>query len=187
MNVVNFGLIPKQRSRHHDQVRKRRKQTMIHHISIAVRNPLHVADVLAEILEGQVFPAPPDFPKNARVVFPGDEHGTLIEVLPYGTELRPGDSEAGMRAGVEPNSSFGAIHAYISVKISAEQLLRVGARERWLTRRCNRGPFELIEFWIENWLLIEFAPPEMSAQYVGLMTDPEALQAAMAELTANRR
>ena len=80
-----------------------------------------------------------------------------------------------MRAGVEPNSSFVAIHAYISVNISAEQLLRIGDRERWLTRCCNRGPFELIEF----------APPEMSAQYVGLLTNPEALQAAMAELTAN--
>ena len=90
-----------------------------------------------------------------------------------------------MRAGVEPNSSFVAIHAYISVKISAEQLLHIGARERWLTRRCNRGPFELIEFWIENQLLIEFATPEMLAQYVGLLTDPEALQAAIAELTAN--
>ena len=158
---------------------------MIHHISIAVRNPLRVADVLAEILEGQVLSAPPNFPKDSRVVFPGDEHGTLIEVLPYGTELRPDDSEAGMRAGVEPNSSFVATHAYISVNISAEQLLRIGDRERWLTRLCNRGPFELIEFWIENWLLIEFAPPEMSAQYVSLLTNPEALQAAIAELTAN--
>jgi hypothetical protein len=158
---------------------------MIHHISIAVRNSLRVADVLAEILEGQVLPAPPNFPKDSRIVFPGDEHGTLIEVLPYGTELRPDGSEAGMRAGAEPNSSFVANHAYISVNISAEQLLRIGDREKWLTRRCNRGPFELIEFWIENWLLIEFATPEMSAQYVGLLTNPEALQAAMAELTSN--
>ena len=158
---------------------------MIHHISIAVRNPLRVADVLAEILEGQVLPAPPNFPKDSRVVFAGDEHGTLIEVLPYGTELRPDESEAAMRAGAELNSSFVAIHAYISVNINAEQLLHIGARESWLTRCCNRGPFELIEFWIENRLLIEFATPEMLAQYVGFLTNPEALQAAMAELTAN--
>jgi hypothetical protein len=158
---------------------------MIHHISIAVRDPLRVAEVLAEILEGQVLSAPPNFPKDSRVVFPGDEHGTLIEALPYGTELRPDDCEAGMRAGVEPNSSFVATHAYISVNISAEQLLRIGAREGWLTRRCNRGPFELIELWIENRLMIEFAPPEMSAQYIGLLTDPEALRAAIAELNVN--
>jgi hypothetical protein len=158
---------------------------MIHHISIAVRNPQCVAGVLAEILEGQNVSAPPNFPEGSRVVFPGDEHGTLIEVLPYGTELHPDDAEAGWRAGVEPNSSFIAIHAYISVKISAEQLQRIGAREGWLTRRCHHGPFELIEFWIENRLLIEFATPEMSAQYVSLLTNPEALRAVIAELNVN--
>src|SRR5262245_66509626 len=91
---MNFGVIPEQGSRNDNQVGERRKQTMIRHISIAVRNPLRVADVLAEILEGQVLPAPPNFPKDSLVVFPGDEHGTLIEVLPYGTELLPGDFEA---------------------------------------------------------------------------------------------
>jgi hypothetical protein len=154
---------------------------MIHHISIAVRDPLRVAGVLAEILEGQVLHAPPNFPRDTRVVLPGDEHGTLIEVLPYGTELRPDDTEAGWRAGVEPNSSFVAIHAYISVNISAEQIQRIGAREGWLTRGCNHGPFKVIEFWIENRLLIEFATPEMSAQYIGFLTNPEALRAAVAE------
>jgi hypothetical protein len=158
---------------------------MIHHISIAVRDPLRVAGVLAEIIEGQVLPAPPDFPKDSRIVFSGDEHGTAIEALPYGTELHPDDRGAGLLAGVEPNSSFVATHAYISVNVSAEQLLRIGAREGWLTRRCNHGPFEVIEFWIENRLLIEFAPPEMSAQYVGLLTNPEFLRAAIAELYAN--
>src|SRR5215510_13154965 len=100
MNTVTFGVILDQRSRLDEQVRERKKQTMIHHISIAVRNPLRVAEFLAEIMEGQVLPAPPNFPKDSRIVFPGDEHGTLIEALPYGTELRPDDSETGMRAGV---------------------------------------------------------------------------------------
>lgn len=152
---------------------------MIHHISIAVKNPQRVAGVLAEIMEGQVYSAPPGFPVDARIVFSGDEHGTLIEVLPYGTELHPNDAQAGWRAGGEPNSSFVASHAYISVNLDADQLLRIGAREEWLARRCNRGPFELIELWLENRILIEFATPEMSAQYVGLLTDPEAMRAVM--------
>lgn len=29
---------------------------MIHHISISVKNPQHVAEVLAEVLNGQAFP-----------------------------------------------------------------------------------------------------------------------------------
>ena len=159
---------------------------MIHHISIAVRNPIHVAGVLAEIMGADVFPAPPNFPKDARFVYPGDEHGTLIEVLPYGTEMRPDEPEAGFHAGAEPNSSFVATHAYVSVNLTGEELLRIGEREGWLTRRCDRGPFELIECWIENRLMIEFATPEMTAQYLGLLTNPEAMRAAIAELTANR-
>ena len=67
---------------------------------------------------------------------------------------------------------------------------KIGERESWRTLRCWRGPpghpaFELIEFWIENRLLIEFATPQMRGQYIGLLTNPEALRAAMAELTAN--
>jgi hypothetical protein len=44
---------------------------MIHHISIAVRNPLRVADVLAEILEGQVLSAPPQFSERLAHRFSG--------------------------------------------------------------------------------------------------------------------
>jgi len=86
---------------------------------------------------------------------------------------------------VPTNSSFVATHAYISVNITAEQILRIGEREGWLTRRCNRGLFELIECWIENRLMIEFATPEMSSQYVSFLTNQEAVQAALAELTPN--
>ena len=110
----------------------------------------------------------------------------MIEVLPYGTELRPDNPEADFHTDVEPNSSFVATHAYISVNITGDQLLRIGEREGWLTRPCDRGLFELFECWIENRLMIEFETPELTAQYVGFMTNPEALQAALAELTPNR-
>jgi hypothetical protein len=158
---------------------------MIHHISIAVRNPIHVADVLAEILEARAVPAPPNFPEGSRFVFPGDEHGTMLEVLPYGAEIRPDDPEAGFHTEIEPNSSYVATHAYISINKSAEELLRIGEREGWLTRRCNRGLFELIECWIENRLMIEFAPPEMASQYLGFFTNPDAVREALAHSTAN--
>jgi hypothetical protein len=158
---------------------------MIHHISFAVRNPIHVADVLAEILDAQVAPAPPNFPKGSRFVIPGDAHGTLLEVLPYGSELRPDDPEAGFYTDVEPNSSFVATHAYISINKSEEELMRIGEREGWLTRRCDRGLFELIELWIENRLMLELAPPKMASQYLGFFSNPEAVQAAIAELSAN--
>ncbi len=66
---------------------------------------------------------------------------------------------------------------------STDELLAIGARAGWLTRLCERGPFALIECWIENRQLIEFATPEMAAQYLNLFTNPTALRAAMADLS----
>jgi len=159
---------------------------MIHHISLSAKNPPHVAKVLAEIVGGRVIPAPPNFPPDSYFILVGDEHGTLFEVLPYGTELRPDEGEAGFHTDREPNSPFVASHAYISVPASREQIERIGERENWLTRYCNRGPFELIECWIENRQMLELAPPEMTAGYLGFFTHPEAVQMAIAKLNEAR-
>ena len=64
---------------------------MIHHLSISAQNPQHVAQVLAEILQGQ--PKPYPFNPGGDIIFPFDEYGTEIEVYPLGTEIVPGDSE----------------------------------------------------------------------------------------------
>lgn len=156
---------------------------MIHHISLNAKDSLHVADVLAEVLDGKVVPAPPNFPRGSWFVLSGDEHGTMLEVLPFGSELRPDEVEAGFHTDVIPNSSFVGAHAYVSVQRSAEELLAIGAREGWLTRVCDRGPFSLIECWIENRQMFEFATPEMTAQYVRLLTNPLTLRSALADLS----
>ncbi|HEX4950319.1 MAG TPA: hypothetical protein VFZ34_26880 [Blastocatellia bacterium] len=153
---------------------------MIHHISLDAKNPKHVATVLAEIIGGQVVPAPPNFRPDSWFVLTGDEHGTLVEVLPLGTEICPDNGEAGFRAGA--GAPYVATHAYISVKTSVDTLLQIGEREGWLARVCDRGPFDLVEVWFENRQMIEFAPPEMSAKYLALLTNPRALQAALADL-----
>ena len=155
---------------------------MIHHISLDAKNPKHVATILAEIMGGQIVPAPPNFRPDSWFVLTGDQHGTLVEVLPAGTEMWPDKTESGFRAGTVPVPSYVAMHAYISVNVSEETLLQIGVREGWVTRVCDRGPFGLVEFWCENRQLIEFAPPEMAAKYLALMTNPQAIQAAMADL-----
>ena len=154
---------------------------MIHHISIDAKNPQHVAAVLAEIMGGQNVPAPPNFTPGSRFVLTGDGHGTLIEVLPLGTEIQPDQPEAGFHQRPTPSDAYIATHAYISVEASVDDLLRIGRREGWLTRRCDRGLFELVECWIENRLMIEFAPPEMKAQYLKFVTNPQAVQAALSQ------
>jgi hypothetical protein len=153
---------------------------MIHHISLTAKNTHQVASVLAEIVGGQIIPAPPNFPLGSLFLVTGDEHGTLFELLPFGAEMRPDDIQAGFHTDVMPNSNFVAAHVYVSVPTDAETILRIGAREGWLTRVCDRGPFNLIELWVENRQLIELATPEMKAQYVGFLTNPATVQSFLA-------
>ncbi|MFN7928421.1 MAG: hypothetical protein U0Y68_10825 [Blastocatellia bacterium] len=86
---------------------------MIHHISLDAKKPKHVATVLAEIMGGQVVPAPPNFRPDSWFLLTGDQYGTMIEVLPLGTELQPDDGEAGFHAGA--SAAYLSAHAYVSV------------------------------------------------------------------------
>ena len=60
---------------------------MIHHLSIPVENPRHVAQVLCEVLGGKLTEFGPY--KDSYIAWAADEHGTAIEVFPLGTELLP--------------------------------------------------------------------------------------------------
>jgi hypothetical protein len=138
---------------------------MIHHLSITARNPEHVCGVVAEILGGTCFPFP---------VFPGgylaignDEHGTAIEVYPLGTELVPGgrgDPVHGV-SNAQP-AIFSGTHAAISVATTEEAIMAIARREEWRAVTCRRRDFQVIEFWIENRILIEFLTPDMARDYL---------------------
>ncbi|MBD2508409.1 hypothetical protein H6G91_14145 [Nostoc muscorum FACHB-395] len=150
---------------------------MIHHISISVKNPQHVAEVLAEALNGQAFPFFPH--PGSYMVFPLDEYGTGIEVYPLKTQLMPGEGDKQCTFAENPTSSgFTATHAAISVSSSQEKIELIAKREGWRVLRCNRDSFfDVIEFWLENTVMIELLTPEMSAQYLAV-TQPENLKKA---------
>jgi hypothetical protein len=75
---------------------------------------------------------------------------------------------------------FSATHAAISLNSTQEQIEAIGQREGWRVIRCNRDSFfDVIEFWLENRVMIEFLTPEMANQYLTLM-QPENLQKAFA-------
>ncbi|MBD2356459.1 hypothetical protein H6G41_17810 [Tolypothrix sp. FACHB-123] len=148
---------------------------MIHHISIAVQNPLHVAQVIAEVWRGQAFPF---FPcPGSYMALPMDEHGTVIEVLPLQTQLVPGtDDEQSQFVQVNDSRGITATHAAISVPISQEEIEAIGKREGWRVLRCNRdGFFDVIEFWLENTVMLELLTPEMTAEYLAVI-HPENLK-----------
>jgi len=94
---------------------------MIHHLSMAARDPKHVAGVLAEIMGGKAIP----FPPNPGSVFALqlDENGSGVEVYPAGTELQPGGGDGASFVKKEARG-YGPTHFALSVatEFAAEYL-----------------------------------------------------------------
>jgi len=138
---------------------------MIHHLSIPVTDPAHVATVLQRLLGGTVTSFGPY--RDSWILWVGDEHGTAIEVYPTGTELYPpdGPGQAEFRAAADP-SPFVATHAAVSLDRTVEEIQAVATAEGWRAVRLSRGPFEVVEFWIENHVMIELMTPGMTRDYL---------------------
>ena len=148
---------------------------MIHHISIPAQNPLHVAEVLAELFKGYCAPFPSH--NNSYVAFAADEYGTVIEVYPSGTKMIPGkDGEAIQFQYQNTPNQFIASHAAISIPLSQPEIETIAEREQWRCVRCSRGYFDVIEFWLENTVLLELATPELAKQYTDVLSPANLAQ-----------
>ncbi len=151
---------------------------MIHHLSIAARDPKHVAGVLAEFMGGKAVPFPPN--PGSFFALQLDEHGSGVEVYPAGTVLEPGgEVGAGFAKRPETERGYRATHFALSVATSADKVEEIARRENWQCFRCNRGPFHVIEVWVENESMLEVLPPEYAAEYLAF-TDPGKILTAMA-------
>jgi hypothetical protein len=152
---------------------------MIHHISLAVHNPLHVAEVVAELWQGRAIPFP-NHP-GCYIAIALDQYGTAIEFLPKGTVVKPGSSDEPGEFS-KPNlntASYTATHVNLAVPISESKIYEIADREGWRAVHCNRaGFFELIEFWVENEVMLELLPPNLIQQYLVTM-QPENLKAML--------
>lgn len=153
---------------------------MIHHLSIAARDPQHVAGVLAELMGGKAVPFPPN--PGSFFALQLDEHGSGVEVYPAGTELRPGGEVGGGFVRTQPRQ-FAPTHFALSVATGAAKVKTVAGREGWQCFDCNRGPFHVIEVWVENEQMVEILPPEYAAEYLAF-TRPDKIAAAMASAPA---
>ena len=154
---------------------------MIHHISIPANAPFHVAQVLAEVLDGKVGIFPPN--PNSYIVVAGDEYGTLIEIYPSGSVIVPGKGDR--QAWFQQNAyraTYSAVHAAISVSTNLEQIERIAAREGWRVLFCSRdGLFDAIEFWVENQLMLELLTPAIAHKYLNAM-HPKNLEKLMSDM-----
>ncbi|MBV9528981.1 MAG: hypothetical protein JOZ79_11550, partial [Sphingomonas sp.] len=95
---------------------------MIHHLSIAARDPERAAGVLAEMMGGKAVPFPPN--PGSYFALQLDEYGSGVEVYPAGTELQPGGVEGGGFVRNEPGEGYGATHFALSVATDGETVER---------------------------------------------------------------
>jgi len=151
---------------------------MIHHLSIAARDPKHVAGVLAELMGGEAVPFPPN--PGSFFALQLDDHGSGVEVYPAGTELEPnGDVGGSFVKRPRSGPGYGSTHFALSVTTDAAAVEDIARRAGWQCFTCNRGPFHVIEVWVENATMVEILPPEFAREYLAF-TRPDKVTAAMA-------
>jgi hypothetical protein len=152
---------------------------MIFHFSIGADDPKRTATMLAELWRGQAFYFPM-IGKGSWVVHAGDERRSTIEVYPRDLALypRPGD-EGEVR--YEPVSRHGPFHAAVATPLGAEEIEEIGRRYGCHTERRPRGPFHVIEFWVDGALMLEMLTPEWQAEYQRHIT-PEGWRAMLANV-----
>jgi hypothetical protein len=144
---------------------------MIHHVSISAREPKRVATVLAELMKGRVFPFPGRI-AGAFMAVSGDEHGSMIEVLPAHIALQPGENDLPVRPTDCPGPYYTPFHLLLSIPVDCATAERIGAREGWHVGRFGRGSpgrppaFHVIEFWLEDRLMVELTTRDMLADYI---------------------
>ena len=160
---------------------------MIHHVSIPAANPQHVAEVLAEVMGGRCVPFGPL--EGAFMALGAD--GGMIEVYPDKAtlDIPAKDDQVVFGENRAPPQTW-PFHIFLSVPLDREAVERIGSREGWRTKTFGRGMqghkpfFHVIEFWLENRLMIEVAPPDMTKEYedfgktvaTSMRNDPEALR-----------
>ena len=154
---------------------------MINHVSIGAENPERVANVLAELWSGYVFPFPPC--EGAFIVFDDSNKGIAIEVYPKDAEMYPGeglpsdasafnpetlsfDYEVRFRKN-EQNYEFTSTHLALNTKLNEMEVREIIEQEGWRIIKCERGGgfFTLMEVWLENTIMVEVFTPEMTEKY----------------------
>jgi hypothetical protein len=115
----------------------------------------------------------------------------MIEVYPERATLNipANDDQVVFGENIAPPHGW-PFHVLLSVPLEPDQIKRIGAREGWRAKTFGRGMqgqkpfFHVIEFWVENRLMIEVVSPAMAREYedflknaqLSVMNDPESLQ-----------
>ena len=133
------------------------------HMSVNAGDPQRMANFLAGLLGGNAMPFQP-FP-DAWIAFSERNDGTAIEVYPLTHRLTVGDRQVHGATDATPDRDSTFVHAAIGSPLPGDRILERAATESWMARTCNRGPFECVEIWLENRLLIKVLDPDMQQDH----------------------
>jgi len=140
---------------------------MIFHFSIGADDPKRTATMLAELWRGEAFYFPM-VGQGSWVAFAGDDRGSTVEVYPRDLAFYPGEGPGEQRN--EPVSRHGPFHAAVATPLSIQEVEEIGRRYGCRTSLCQRGAFRVIEFWVDNALMLEMLTPEMQQEYLRAAT-----------------
>jgi hypothetical protein len=143
---------------------------MILHLSIGAKDPKRVASVIAELWGGRALPCPHPI-EGGWIAFADDDEGTAVEVYPLGHALVPGAAAVTSRAARGASlSGPTATHFAMLTRLSQARVEGIAAREGWRAAECDRGPYRVIELWLEGERLVEVLTAQMHRDYVATMT-----------------
>jgi hypothetical protein len=138
---------------------------MLFHISMAAERPKQAARMIAELWGGRAYPFPP-VAEGSWIAMAGDDRGSAIEVYPLGTELHEGEGEAAVRPVAGRPERNGPVHVAIATELGIDGVKSIAQRYGAPAKVCVRGPFRVIELWVEGCFMIEVLTPEMQAEYL---------------------
>ena len=139
---------------------------MIQHVSVTADDPRSAAETVARLLGGRAVPIGPT--EGTWTAFGPDPVGNMVEIMPRGSEFhRKGDHVETRKGDAIRHSGF---HVMIETPLSEEEVLAFGDGS---AVRATHGPFDLIEFWIDDCLLLEVLPPNLSQAYRDLFNSGE--------------
>ena len=143
---------------------------MLFHMSIAAKDPRHVAGVLAEFWGGAALPFPP-ISADGWIVMAGDARGSALEVYPADTVLREAEGDADAYGEATGHHDFTPTHGALATPLDRDAVLAIAAREQWPAKYRKRGGmFGVIELWIEGRQMMELLTPDMQDEYRSTMT-----------------
>ncbi len=140
---------------------------MLIHTSLPADDPELVSRVLCEVAGGKRchFPYP-----GAYYIGFDDDRSTAVEIYPIDTQLQPGtgttygelepleQSRRNMVRYIGSNEEikYIASHIALTTPLSLDEIYAVAKREEWRAAYCSRRDnFRLVEFWLENRILVE--------------------------------